>query len=569
MSANHIDAGMLKKMFVSGAYNLEANKEWINELNVFPVPDGDTGTNMTLTIMSAVNEINAVEELTMANVSKAISHGSLRGARGNSGVILSQLLRGFTKEVQEHKSIDIKLMAAAMERAVETAYKAVMKPKEGTILTVARGIAKRALSLAKENISLEEYMKELLTEGEIVLAATPDMLPVLKEAGVVDSGGQGLMVVLQGAYNAYMGKELEAPKEVQKAAPAPKMEVNRPAEEIKFGYCTEFIIDLTSPVPESKVEGLKSFLESMGDSIVCVPDDEFIKIHVHTNEPGTVLQKALTFGELSRIKIDNMRQEHREMLGLTAKEAQVGSKTEAEHSASMAQPEAAKKEEAPAEKKKYGFITVAAGEGFHQLFDDMGVDIVISGGQTMNPSTDDFMQAIASINAECIFVYPNNKNIIMAANQAAELTEDKKIVVIPTKTITQGITAMINFAPEYTEEENAEIMKNSIQTVLTSQVTYSIRDTHVDDFDIKNGDIMAVGDSGLLAVGTDINEVALESIRAIMNEDAELISIYYGEGYSQEQADQLAAKVEEEYPGSAVEVQYGGQPVYYCIISVE
>ncbi len=366
-----------------------------------------------------------------------------------------------------------------------------------------------------------------------------------------------------------MGKELEAPKEVQKAAPAPKMEVNRPAEEIKFGYCTEFIIDLTSPVPESKVEGLKSFLESMGDSIVCVPDDEFIKIHVHTNEPGTVLQKALTFGELSRIKIDNMRQEHREMLGLTAKEAQVGFKTEAEHSASMAQPDAVKKEEAPAEKKKYGFITVAAGEGFHQLFDDMGVDIVISGGQTMNPSTNDFMQAIASINAECIFVYPNNKNIIMAANQAAELTEDKKIVVIPTKTITQGITAMINFAPEYTEEENAEIMKNSIQTVLTSQVTYSIRDTHVDDFDIKNGDIMAVGDSGLLAVGTDINEVALESIRAIMNEDAELISIYYGEGYSQEQADQLAEKVEEEYPGSAVEVQYGGQPVYYCIISVE
>ncbi len=562
MSENYIDAEMLKKMFLSGAYNLEANKEWINELNVFPVPDGDTGTNMTLTILSAVGEVNLINNLDMPEMAKAISHGSLRGARGNSGVILSQLLRGFSKEIREHSKIDKKLLASAMERAVETAYKAVMRPKEGTILTVAKGVAKRAVHLAKENISLDELMTLVIEEGEKVLAATPDMLPVLKEAGVVDSGGQGLIVVLKGAYAAYAGKAVEAPKTAQDAQvkKVTMPEIKRPEGEIKFGYCTEFIINIAKPVPDKEVDKFKDFLESMGDSIVCVPDDELIKIHVHTNEPGTVLQKALTYGELSRIKIDNMREEHREMLGLENAAAAADDKKEDTDTDDTV---------TKAESKKYGFVTVAAGEGFDQLFNDMEVDVVIKGGQTMNPSTEDFINAISQINAKCIFVYPNNKNIIMAANQARDLTEDKKVIVIPTKTVTQGITAMINFAAECSPEENAMIMNESITGVQTSQVTYSIRDTHVDDFDIKSGDIMAVGDRNILAVGSEINAVALESVKAMMSDEAELISIYYGEGYTKEQAEALGAAIEEEYPDCSVEIQFGGQPVYYCIISVE
>ncbi len=560
MSEKYIDAEMLERMFISGAYNLEANKEWINELNVFPVPDGDTGTNMTLTILSAVSEVKALGNAAMPELSKAISHGSLRGARGNSGVILSQLLRGFSKTIQDHERIDQKLLAAAMERAVETAYKAVMRPKEGTILTVAKGVARKAVHIAKDNITLDEFMTRIIEEGEKVLAATPDMLPVLKEAGVVDSGGQGLIVVLKGAYAAYAGKPVEAPKTAQDATvkPAAKTDVKRPEGDIKFGYCTEFIVNLANPVSDKEVDRFKDFLESMGDSIVCVPDDDFIKIHVHTNDPGKVLQKGLSYGELSRIKIDNMREEHREMLELEKS-------GQAENSEKAG--EAVK--EQPAEAKKYGFITVAAGEGFDQLFNDMEVDIVINGGQTMNPSTEDFINAINKINAECIFIYPNNKNIIMAANQARDLTEDKTVIVIPTKTVTQGITAMINFASEYSPEENADIMNECIKAVQTSQITYSIRDTHVDDFDIKSGDIMAVGDRSILAVGSDINEVALSSVRTIMSDEAELISIYYGEGYTKEQAEELGNAIEEEYPDCSVEVQFGGQPVYYCIISVE
>ncbi|MCI5569273.1 MAG: DAK2 domain-containing protein [Lachnospiraceae bacterium] len=560
MSEKYIDAEMLERMFISGAYNLEANKEWINELNVFPVPDGDTGTNMTLTILSAVSEVKALGNATMPELSKAISHGSLRGARGNSGVILSQLLRGFSKTIQDHERIDQKLLAAAMERAVETAYKAVMRPKEGTILTVAKGVARKAVHIAKDNITLDEFMTRIIEEGEKVLAATPDMLPVLKEAGVVDSGGQGLIVVLKGAYAAYAGKPVEAPKTAQDAAvkPVAKTDVKRPEGDIKFGYCTEFIVNLANSVSDKEVDRFKDFLESMGDSIVCVPDDDFIKIHVHTNDPGKVLQKGLSYGELSRIKIDNMREEHREMLELE-KSGQAENTDKA--------GEAVK--EQPAEAKKYGFITVAAGEGFDQLFNDMEVDIVINGGQTMNPSTEDFINAINKINAECIFIYPNNKNIIMAANQARDLTEDKTVIVIPTKTVTQGITAMINFASEYSPEENADIMNECIKAVQTSQITYSIRDTHVDDFDIKSGDIMAVGDRSILAVGSDINEVALSSVRTIMSDEAELISIYYGEGYTKEQAEELGNAIEEEYPDCSVEVQFGGQPVYYCIISVE
>ncbi len=547
MSASCIDAGMLKKMFVSGAYNLEANKEWINELNVFPVPDGDTGTNMTLTIFSAVDELNAAGDDDMAKIAKAISHGSLRGARGNSGVILSQLLRGFTKEIAEHSVIDNKLMALACERAVETAYKAVMKPKEGTILTVAKGIAKKAIRLAKEELDTEKFLFGVIEEGKRVLKTTPDLLPVLKEAGVVDSGGQGLVLVLEGAYNAFIGKAPEAPvREVNVVKTAPKAEKNISEEDIKFGYCTEFIIMIDNALPDSEISSLKGFLDSMGDSIVMVPDDDLIKIHVHTNEPGTVLQKALTYGELSRIKIDNMREEHREVLGLEKE-----------------------KSEEKVERKQFGFIAVCAGEGFASIYKDMGADEIISGGQTMNPSTDDFIKAIGEVNADNIFIYPNNKNIIMAANQARDLTEDKNIIVIPTKTVTQGITAMINFDADCAPEDNAEAMTECISNVRTSQITYSIRDAHVDGFDIKSGDIMAVGDSGLLAVGTDINDVAKQSVEKIADEDTELISIYFGEEYGEDKASELAQALEEMYPDCSVEVIEGGQPVYYCIISAE
>ena len=553
MSANYIDAGMLKKMFISGAYNLELNKDWINELNVFPVPDGDTGTNMTLTIFSAVDEVNALQKVSMESLAKAISHGSLRGARGNSGVILSQLLRGFSREISEHQSIDNVLFAQALERAAETAYKAVMKPKEGTILTVAKGIAKRASHLSKEEIETDEFLADIVEEGKAVLSTTPDLLPVLKEAGVVDSGGQGLVLFFEGMYNAFIGKETEVPEEIRRTAPAAAgaaKDIAHPAGEIKFGYCTEFIINISKALPDQEIASLKGFLDSIGDSIVLVPDDDLVKIHVHTNEPGTVLQKALSYGELTRIKIDNMREEHREVLGLE-KERQE------------------KETAAKADLKEYGFIAVCMGEGFESVFKDMGTDVVISGGQTMNPSTDDFIRAINSINAENIFIYPNNKNIIMAANQARDLTEDKNVIVIPTKTVTQGITAIINFDSGASVNDNTEAMKECIRNVRTSQVTYSIRDTHIDDFDIKAGDIMAVGDSSILAVGKNIKDVAVESVGCLADENTELISVYYGEEYSEEDASGLVAALEEKYPDCSVELIDGGQPVYYCIISVE
>ncbi len=553
MAANYIDAGMLKKMFVSGAYNLEKNKEWINELNVFPVPDGDTGTNMSLTIFSAVAEVDALSDNDMEKLAKAISHGSLRGARGNSGVILSQLIRGFTRETAACGQLDIKILAAACERAVETAYKAVMKPKEGTILTVAKGMAKMATRLAKEEIGLDEFIYRVLEEGKAVLETTPDLLPVLKEAGVVDSGGQGLVLIVEGAYNALIGKPVEADanaleKEQKKTAPAGR--IAHPEGEIKFGYCTEFIINIPSALPDDELASLKSFLDSMGDSIVLVPDDELVKIHVHTNEPGTVLQRALKYGELSRIKIDNMREEHKEVLGL---------EKEAEEKAQAAKEPAS----------KFGFIAVCMGEGFEALYKDMGADYVISGGQTMNPSTDDFINAIAEVNAENIYVFPNNKNIIMAANQARDLTKDKNIFVIPTKTVTQGITAMINFIEDGEPKENANSMSQCLDSVKTSQITYAIRDTKIDDFEIKTGNIMAVGDKGLLAVGESIKEVALKSVEALVDDESELISVYYGEEYSEEDAAVLTAELEEKYSDCAIELIEGGQPVYYCIISVE
>ena len=528
-------------MFLAGAKNLEVKKEWINELNVFPVPDGDTGTNMTLTIMSAVKEVNGLEDVQMTTLAKAISSGSLRGARGNSGVILSQLLRGFTKGIRDLKELDAVALARAVDKGVETAYKAVMKPKEGTILTVARGVADKALELAEDAEDLQTFLEDVLEEGRRVLAKTPDMLPVLKEAGVVDSGGQGLMVVLEGAFDAFMGKEVDLTFDAGENAKVVKVTPQAEAD-IKFGYCTEFIIVLNKKFTAEDEVDFKAYLSSLGDSIVCVADDEVVKIHVHTNDPGLAIQRALTYGSLSRIKIDNMREEHQEKL---IKDA----------------------EKAP--KKEVGFISVSIGDGFGQIFRDLGVDYLIEGGQTMNPSTEDMLTAISKVNADHIFILPNNKNIILAANQAKALTKDKDIIVIPTKTVPQGITAVINYVPEKSVEDNEKDMTEEISRVKTGQITYAVRDTHIDDKEIHEGDIMGIGDHGMLAVGKEVAAVAKETVEQMVDDETELISIYYGEGFTEEEAEALAGELEEQYDYCDIEVNCGGQPIYYCIISVE
>ena len=546
-----IDAKILARMFLAGARNLEAKKEWINELNVFPVPDGDTGTNMTMTIMSAASEVSALESPDMETLAKAISSGSLRGARGNSGVILSQLLRGFTKGVRKHDKLDALTIAAAMERAVETAYKAVMKPKEGTILTVAKEAALKAAEIAPEAEELQPFFEEIFAHAEATLARTPEMLPVLKEAGVVDSGGQGLLEVLRGAIDGFMGKEIDYSVFEKSAGPAVTKISPQAEADIKFGYCTEFIILLDKPVSEEEEHNFKNFLTSIGDSIVVVADDEIIKVHVHTNHPGQAIERALTYGALSRVKIDNMREEHQEKL---IKDAEKLAKEQEE-------------EQLPA--KETGFIAVSAGDGLTDIFRELGVDYLIEGGQTMNPSTEDMLNAIAKVNAETIYIFPNNKNIILAANQARDLTEDKKIVVVPTKTVPQGITAMISFVPEKSAEENAEVMEEAVSKVQTGQITYAVRDTRLDDKEIHEGDIMGIGDKGILAVGGSKEKVAEDTIAAMMTEDAEVISIYYGADTSEESAEKLAASVEELYPECEVELNRGGQPIYYYIISVE
>lgn len=546
-----IDAKILARMFLAGARNLEAKKEWINELNVFPVPDGDTGTNMTMTIMSAASEVSALESPDMETLAKAISSGSLRGARGNSGVILSQLLRGFTKGVRKHDKLDALTIAAAMERAVETAYKAVMKPKEGTILTVAKEAALKAAEIAPEAEELQPFFEEIFAHAEATLARTPEILPVLKEAGVVDSGGQGLLEVLRGAIDGFMGKEIDYSVFEKSAGPAVTKISPQAEADIKFGYCTEFIILLDKPVSEEEEHNFKNFLTSIGDSIVVVADDEIIKVHVHTNHPGQAIERALTYGALSRMKIDNMREEHQEKL---IKDAEKLAKEQEE-------------EQLPA--KETGFIAVSAGDGLTDIFRELGVDYLIEGGQTMNPSTEDMLNAIAKVNAETIYIFPNNKNIILAANQARDLTEDKKIVVVPTKTVPQGITAMISFVPEKSSEENAEVMEEAVSKVQTGQITYAVRDTRLDDKEIHEGDIMGIGDKGILAVGGSKEKVAEDTIAAMMTEDAEVISIYYGADTSEESAEKLAASVEELYPECEVELNRGGQPIYYYIISVE
>ena len=548
-----IDAKVLSRMFLAGAKNLEAKKEWINELNVFPVPDGDTGTNMTMTIMSAAAEVSALTEPDMETLAKAISSGSLRGARGNSGVILSQLLRGFTRGVRKSNELDAITIAAAMERAVETAYKAVMKPKEGTILTVAKEAALKAAEIAPEAEELEPFFKEIFEHAEYTLSRTPEMLPVLKEAGVVDSGGQGLLEVLRGAIDGFLGKEVDY-SEFEKPAGAAVTKISPQAEaDIKFGYCTEFIILLNKPMPIEEEHSFKEFLTSIGDSIVLVADDEIVKVHVHTNHPGQAIERALTYGSLSRMKIDNMREEHQEKLI-----------KDAEKIAAQQAEEAAK-----APKKEVGFISVSIGEGFGQIFRDLGVDYLIEGGQTMNPSTEDMLNAIGKVNAEHIFILPNNKNIILAANQAKALTKDKDIIVIPTKTVPQGITAVINYVPEKSVEDNEKDMTEEITRVKTGQITYAVRDTHIDDKEIHEGDIMGIGDHGMLAVGKEVAAVAKETVEQMVDDETELISIYYGEGFTEEEAEKLAGELEEQYDYCDVEVNCGGQPIYYCIISVE
>ena len=570
MEITTINAELFAKMFLAGANNLEAKKEWINELNVFPVPDGDTGTNMSMTIMSAAKEVAAMTDPTMASLAKAISSGSLRGARGNSGVILSQLFRGFTKVIAEYDELNVRIISDAFQKATETAYKAVMKPKEGTILTVAKGIAQKAAELGEETDDLVHFCEEIIKEGDHVLSKTPDMLPVLKQAGVVDSGGQGLMQVLKGAMDALLGKEvdynIEAAAQPTEKSSSSNSYIDAQAEqEITFTYCTQFLIMLEHPFTEKQEMDFKSYLESIGDSIVVVADDEIVKVHVHTNDPGKAMQRGLTYGSLTTIIIENMRLERDEKIS-AMKEMQSTQTAEQEI---KAMEELAAEEEVQTEEKEMGFISVSIGAGINEIFKGLGVDHIIEGGQTMNPSTEDMLQAIEKVNARNIFILPNNKNIIMAANQAASLTEDKNIIVIPTKTIPQGITALVNYIPDSTPEDNAERMTEEIQLVKTGQVTYAVRDTIIDDKEIRQGDYMGIGDKGILSVGTDMAKTVLTMIAEMIDEDSALLSIYYGEDMDEDSANAIAEKVEASYPDVEVEVHSGGQPIYYYVISVE
>ncbi len=559
MALKTIDAKMLSRMFLAGAKNLDSKKEWINELNVFPVPDGDTGTNMTMTIISAAKEVAAVDMGNMTAVCKAISSGSLRGARGNSGVILSQLFRGFTKSIADKKELNAADLCVAFDKAVETAYKAVMKPKEGTILTVAKGGAVKATELLEEGrTELNDFIGEVLRHMEEVLAGTPELLPVLKQAGVVDSGGQGLVEVIRGAYEAFQGKEIDLTQAVSmssgSASSGKSSSYQAQAEaDIKFGYCTEFIIMLNKTFNIKMEMDFKAYLESIGDSIVVVADDDIVKVHVHTNDPGFAIQKALKYGALSNLKIDNMRLEHQEKLF------------------KMSEKEGAKEvEEAPVmEKKDTAFIAVSIGEGLNEIFKGLGVDYIIEGGQTMNPSTEDMLNAIEKVNADHVIILPNNKNIILAANQAKSLVEDKEIFVVPTKTVPQGITAVINYVPDLSAEENVSVMEEEIGKVKTGQVTYAVRDTSIDDKDIKQGDYMGLGDHGILSVGENKDAVALQMVKEMMDDEAELISIYYGEDISEAEAEAFGREVGDLYPDCDIELQYGGQPIYYYVVSAE
>lgn len=554
MGMKYIDAKMLQKAFLAGAKGLEAKKEWINELNVFPVPDGDTGTNMTMTIMAAAKEVAAIEEPTMEALAKAISSGSLRGARGNSGVILSQLFRGFTKEIKTTEQVTVTVLANSFVRATETAYKAVMKPKEGTILTVAKGMADRGAELVAETEDVVEFLKQVIEHGDYVLSQTPEMLPVLKQAGVVDSGGQGLMQVVKGALDCLMGKEVDLSVEAVKTIPAPvrNADGNPDDFDIKYGYCTEFIINVEKAYDEKTELEFKGYLESIGESIVVVSDEDVIKVHVHTNDPGLAIQKALTYGSLSRMKIDNMREEHQEKL----------IKDSEKLASQQKKPE-------QASRKPYGFISVSVGEGLDEIFKGIGTDYLIQGGQTMNPSTQDMLNAIEQVNADTVYILPNNKNIILAAEQAKSLANDKKVVVIPSKTIPQGITAIINFAPDLSAEDNERIMTGEMSRVKTGQITYAVRNTIIDDIEIQEGDIMALGDQGILTVGKAVESTVLDALKSMVDDQSELVTLYYGKDVKEEEAEELWIQAQELFPDCEVELQAGGQPIYYYLISVE
>ena len=562
MTTTSIDAGMVKEIFLAGAANLEAKKEWINDLNVFPVPDGDTGTNMTLTIMSASKEVSNIETPDMESLAKAISSGSLRGARGNSGVILSQLLRGFTKVIREYDAIDSRVLSLAFEKAVETAYKAVMKPKEGTILTVARGMSEKMTELAPKISDIKKLLGLVIEYGDEVLNYTPELLPVLKQAGVVDSGGQGLMQLMKGAYDALMGNKVDYSNVISESRPAAAKETTAAKEiedvNIEFGYCTEFIVNIEKKYGEKEEAAFKAFLESIGNSIVIVSDDEIVKVHVHTNHPGLAFEEGLKYGSLSRMKVDNMREEHEERLIANASKA-AGDNKETEH----------KEEAEEIVNEKYGFISVSAGDGLTEIFKCLGVNYVIEGGQTMNPSTEDMLNAIENVHADNIFILPNNSNIILAANQAQSIVEDKNVIVVPTKTVPQGISALLAYSEEATPEDNFNAMSEEIARVKSGSVTYAVRDTEVDDKVIRQGDIMGIGDKTILSVGQSISEVTKDLIDNLMDDDSELISIYYGNDIEEASAEELAKQIEEAYPDADVELNYGGQPIYYYIVSVE
>ena len=555
MSVQTIDAKMLQKMFLAGAKGLEAKKEYINELNVFPVPDGDTGTNMTMTIMAAAKEVANLQNPTLTELGKAISSGSLRGARGNSGVIMSQIFRGFVKELKGLDIIDVTALGNGVQHAAETAYKAVMKPKEGTILTVAKAGADKSMDLLAngDTDDIIKFCDEVAAEMEGALLQTPELLPVLKQAGVVDSGGEGLMTFIRGALDALKGKATDFTVNTGTATRVVNGSVGASEEEdIRFGYCTEFIIMLErgEDVVESQ---LKEYLQKIGDCVVVVADDDIVKVHVHTNDPGLAIQKALTYGSLTSMKIDNMREEHQEKVIRDAQK--------------VAESASAPKKEEP--RKENGFIAVAAGDGLADIFRDLGVDYVIEGGQTMNPSTDDVLSAIEQVNAENIFVLPNNGNIILAANQAKNLTEDKEVYVVPSKNIPQGIAAMISFVSGRSAAENAESMEEEMQLIKSGQVTYAVRDTNMDGKDIKQGDFMGLTDKTIVSVGSDLQGTAKELIESLLDEDSELVSLYYGSDATKEQAEQLAEDIENTHEDVEVEVQYGGQPVYSYFISVE
>lgn len=553
MALESIDSKILKNMFIAGAKYLESKKKYVDELNVFPVPDGDTGTNMSLTIIAAAKEVQNADDNSMAQVAKAISSGSLRGARGNSGVILSQLLRGFSKEISEHHVLDTLIIAHAFQKGVETAYKAVMKPKEGTILTVARAIADKASQLSEDTDDILFVLKETLAHAEAVLAKTPEMLPVLKEAGVVDAGGQGLIYVLKGAYLTLQNNG-EIPFDVEEEVVDivdHRFQKQYATDEIKFGYCTEFIINVRDEkINTSELEAmeLRSFLETIGDSIVAVADEDVIKIHVHTNDPGIALQKALGLGELSNIKIDNMREQH--------------SHITFEHNKDD-------KSDIQKERKENGFVAISIGSGLSKIFSSLGVDYIVEGGQTMNPSTEDILLAIEKVNADHVFILPNNKNIILAAMQAKELVEDKTIHVIPSKSIPQGITAMINYTQGLSAEENEQTMTAHLADVSTGQLTYAVRDTSVNDQAIQQGDILGIGNDQILVVEKEVEKCAKALIHHLINEDSGLVTIYYGEDIDETTANDLATYIQENYEECEVEVHYGGQPLYYYLLSVE